>query len=168
MADHVVDTNVLIVASSSDSASPAFDTDVPVQQRRVVFEWLAVFRNDPGRVAVLDQGFQIWKEYRNKLGDQDFGLRVMIEKLTTARFHNIGYDQDGLARLPAKLEAAVSDRSDRKFVAVALADQGRSTIVNATDTDWYDAEAALAPHGIHVEQIIDGWCRAKHRSKTGR
>jgi len=42
------------------------------------------------------------------------------------------------------------DRSDRKFVAVAIASQERPPILNASDTDWWGARAALSRHGIEV------------------
>lgn len=156
MSDHVIDTNVLVTGSASRVQA----SHVPAAERLRVFEWLAAFRVDTDRLAVLDGEFRIWREYRDNLDAQDFGLLVMTEKLQTARFHNVEYDDDGHARLPASLEAHVSDRNDRKFVAVALADGGSCTIVNATDADWLDAEPALAAVGIRVEQLLDEWLRS--------
>ncbi len=163
MSDHVVDTNVLLVASVPDPMSPFKDTHVPLKEQRRVFEWLVAFRGDGGRVAVLDAQFKIWSEYKDNLSEQDFGSLVMREKLQTARFHSVTYDDNGHALLPAPLEAAVPDHEDRKFVAVALADAGRSTIVNATDGDWLKAETALAAKGIQIEQLLDAWLRGSSR-----
>lgn len=42
------------------------------------------------------------------------------------------------------------DRSDRKFVAVALAAQTAPQILNAADTDWWQHRAALQQHGITI------------------
>lgn len=71
MTDHVVDTNVLLVASAGDPASRFADSHVPFEQRRVVLDWLAAFRDDDGRRLVLDDQFAIFREYRRKLTDHD-------------------------------------------------------------------------------------------------
>ena len=46
------------------------------------------------------------------------------------------------------LMAEVHDRSDRKFIAVVLADALESSIVNATDSDWAPWTAVLASFGV--------------------
>lgn len=166
MADHLVDTNVLCAASTADPGSRYGGTDhVPPEALKLALDWLAAFRRDRSRSLVLDRTFFIMREYRNKLTDQDLGLLVVMEKLRTARFHAVEFDQDGHAVLPETLAGVVHDLSDRKFVAVALADGGRSTIVNACDTDWYDWEQALADVGVVVEQLADGWCRGQWERK---
>jgi len=42
------------------------------------------------------------------------------------------------------------DRSDRKFVAVALAHPETPPILNATDSDWWHYRIALEMHGIKL------------------
>ena len=162
MTDHVIDTNVLIVASAAHPYSPFDDTHVPPAEREAVLEWLSAFRRDE-RHLVLDTMFKIYDEYRNKLTDQDLGLQVITEKLQHSflRTHSIRYDADGTAVVPDCFRAL--DRSDRKFLATALADGGRSTIVNAADPDWYAVEDECVRHGIVVEQIIDAWLRARSK-----
>lgn len=164
--DHVLDTNVLLVASASDPASPFNDSaHVPLAEQRTVLKWLSEFRKDRSRHLVLDSQREIMREYKKQLRKDDYGYQLFIEKLQTARFHPIELDETGSARLPEPLQTEVKDRSDRKFVAVALADAGESSLVNACDTDWYDCEATLMQAGINVEQIIDGWCRVKYTEK---
>jgi len=51
MADHVVDTNVLIVASAADPGSPFEATHVPPKERQIVLAWLKEFRGDKDRRA---------------------------------------------------------------------------------------------------------------------
>jgi hypothetical protein len=168
MPDHIIDTNVLLVASAHDPGSPFKDSDhVPVKHRQGVFEWLASFRRDNTRQVVLDQNFTIYNEYRNKMSDQDFGLQVMKTKmeLFLLRQVNIDYDSDGKGALPRDLKQVVYDEDDRKMVAVALADHGRSTIVNACESDWYDWEEALNQAGVVIEHLIDDWCRSKWNDK---
>jgi hypothetical protein len=165
----VLDTNVLLVASASDPSSPFKDSEhVPLAEQRAVLKWLSEFRRDRSRHLVLDEQREVMREYKRQLGKNDYGYQVVIEKLQTARFHRIELDEGGAARLPEPLQTEVKDRSDRKFVAVALADAGESSLVNACDTDWYDCQDALMQAGINVEQIIDDWCREKHREKQGK
>ena len=158
MSDHVVDTNVLLVASAADLRSPFGDTHVPANERKVVLDWLSAFRNG-GESLVVDNSFRIYNEYRNKLTDQDFGLHVVHEKMTKSNFRQarVDYQEDGTAIIPDDL--AELDRSDRKFLAAALADSGRSSIVNATDTDWLAVEEPCRRHGVVVEQLIGDWLR---------
>jgi hypothetical protein len=163
VGDHVIDTNVLLIASALHPGSPFKDSNVPAEQQQVVFDWLMEFRKNGQRKMVLDQSLKIWEEYHNKMTrGQDIGSLVIAEKLQFARFVEIAYDKDGHGCLPEKLEEVVDDRADRKLVAVALTDvdQGeQSSIVNASDTDWYRWENALNQAGVVVEQVIDDWCR---------
>jgi hypothetical protein len=168
MPDHIIDTNVLVVASTT------LQSEVPTEHRQSVVDWLSEFRRDARRLLTLDAAWSIWSEYRNNCGSTDgerqqsFGFRVAADKLQTARWLSIDFDGDGHAVLPKALALAIRDRSDRKFVAVALADEGKSSIVNASDTDWYGAEEALKEHGVMLQQLIDAWCRAKHLEKQQR
>jgi len=98
-----------------------------------------------------------------RLSEQDFGHLVIREKIQSARWYAIELDRNGDASLPAELNAIVHDRSDRKFVAVALADDGQSSIVNACDTDWLGWEEGLQAAGIEVEQLLGEWCEEKRR-----
>jgi len=76
------------------------------------------------------------------------------------RLHEIEYevdDPDRTARIPP--EFAALDRSDRKFLAVALADLAdgnHSAIINATDTgDWRKIDAPCQAHGVVIRQLLD-------------
>ena len=42
------------------------------------------------------------------------------------------------------------DRSDRKFVAVAITSKNYPKVLNATDTDWCNFRLALERHGVLV------------------
>lgn len=170
MGDHIIDTNVLLVASARDStqdSGPGFtDSNVPSEQQEIVREWLKAFRTDGQRNLVLDGSWKIWREYRNNMTEQDLGLMVVKEKLSLARFIEISYDKDGHGCLPADL--AKVDPSDRKFVALALKDlsDGRSSmIVSAEDRGWYNCEEALKQAGVVVLQLIEDWSRAKWKEK---
>jgi hypothetical protein len=48
------------------------------------------------------------------------------------------------------------DRSDRKFVAVALASRLDPSVLNATDTDWWHYRECLKRHGVRVVFLCSG------------
>ncbi len=162
MADHVLDTNVLLVASAVHPASPFDDSDLPAELLERVLYWLGDFRADTGRHLVLDELFKIYDEYRNKLTDQDYGLMVINEKMQHACFVDVKY-ANGHAVVPPAF--AAFDPSDRKFLAAHLCDVANSTLVNATDTDWLEIEPELSEAGACVEHLLEPWLRGKFAEK---
>jgi hypothetical protein len=171
---YVVDTNVLIAASAADPLHPKDIDATPSdpELRRQVWEWLRQFRESSARL-VLDQQQEIYKEYRNKLNGNDYGLQVVIHKLSTCATDivSVAYDADGNARVPAPLEAVVHDLADRKLVAACLESlrlHQPCLIAFAGDTDWHDWEAALRAYGVELEPIIEAWSRQRHAEKQHR
>jgi len=156
---HVIDTNVLLVASAAEPYSPFDDSHVPPAEQAAVLDWLAAFRADESRDLVIDDLFRIYQEYRNKLTDQDYGMQVVQEKLQSARFVGIELDSDGIALVPPAF--AAFDRSDRKLLAAALVDPASISIVNAVDSDWLEIETELREAGVTVVQVLDTWLRAQ-------
>lgn len=153
MADHLVDTNVLLVASASDAFDHRYP-DVPAtpDEVEIVLDWLAAFRDDSSRRLAVDEMFKIYEEYRNKLTDQHYGLQVVHHKMATLRTEVVEYDDGGHGVVPPGLQGV--DRSDRKFVAAALNDPHGLQIVNATDSDWAEQAEALRAHGVHVLELL--------------
>lgn len=172
-ARYVVDTNVLIAASSVDPSSSVSNQATPEdpELRLRVWEWLDDFERSAS-CMVLDSSGQIDEEYRKKLGFNDFGLQVLISKYSSWRIDmvDVYYDIDGYAILQADLASTITDRSDRKMVAAALealSTVGECAVANASDTDWYDWESALTLVNIDVEQLLPEWSRAKWQEKHG-
>jgi hypothetical protein len=166
MPDYVVDTNVLLVASAAHPFSPFDECDLTETDRDKVLDWLSRFHADQDCRMVWDRDFRIYDEYRHKLGEQDYGLLVVHEKMGSSRQVDIEYDLDTHALVPG--DFADLDNSDRKFLAVVLADDAKPTLANATDTDWLKIETRLADAGIQVEHIIETWLRGKHAEKESR
>lgn len=179
---HVIDTNVLLVASSAHETSPFAPEATPVEEaelRKKVLSWLIEFEESE-RQIVLDWGWEIVDEYRgknrrNKLTDQDYGMQVVLHKFSSGQYHGIKlqFDDNGHAIIPdSTLQSVVTDRDDRKMVAAVLATGGISNgcnLVNACDTDWYDCKEALDSAGVYVHQIIgDEWCYPKWQVKQQR
>lgn len=173
----VVDTNVLIVASSADASSPFQPEATPIQEQKLrqkVLDWLVAFEADSQRHAVLDWDWHICGEYRNKLTEQDYGWLALMSKKDRNEVVWVGLemDADGHAVLNNELAVAVTDLADRKMVAAALdaLSQGMVTrLTNACDTDWLDCEAVLKQHGIEVEHLLlREWLQAKWQQKHGK
>lgn len=173
----VVDTNVLIVASSADESSPFQPEATPVQEhelRQKVLDWLEAFEADSQRHAVLDWDWHMCGEYQNKLTDQDYGWLALMAKRDRNEVIWVGLDMDadGHAVLTPELALAVTDLADRKMVAAALAalaDGVVTRLTNACDTDWLDCQDALKAHGIEVEHLLlQEWLQAKWHQKHGK
>jgi len=163
MDDHVIDTNVLLVASAAHPFSPFSDSHVPPEHRETVLDWLVAFRGDSGRKLVLDMTMEIYQEYRNKLGDQDLGLQVIHERMADAEWVEISLDANGHGVVPAALSSL--DRSDRKLAAAALAAPRPTTIVNCADSDWLDTEEGCNAAGVRVQHLLEAWLRSTHAAR---
>lgn len=171
---YVVDTNVLIAASAADPSHPA-DIDATPQDpdlRLEVWLWLDEFQGSSSRL-VLDFGGEIYGEYCNKLGFNDFGRQVVLHKWSTAAVDNVDLQPGpaGYGTLPAALVPVIHDVDDRKMVAAALAamnEHGECPIAFAGDTDWHGWEIALTGHGVCLLPIIEAWSRAKYAAKLSR
>lgn len=168
---YVVDTNVLIAASAADTTRPR-DIDAAPDDpalRKKVWEWLNAFKNSTSRL-ILDDAYAIFKEYRNKLTEQDFGIQVVIHKWNTncADSVRVDFDADGNVILPSALVPVIHDLADRKMVAAALASRneyGQGCVAFASDSDWHGWEAKLKEHGVELEPIIEEWSRKKYEEK---
>ncbi|WP_018858532.1 hypothetical protein [Rhizobium sp. 42MFCr.1] len=171
---YVIDTNVLIAASAADPNNPKDIDATPADpdRRMEVWDWLGAFEKSESRL-ILDSDLKILEEYRNKLGFNDYGIQVVIHKMSTAALDNVlvEYDASGHGVLPATLEAVVHDLEDRKMVAAALESHssfGEGCIAFAGDTDWHDWETELCAHALLLEPIIEDWSRQKHQEKKLR
>ena len=172
----VVDTNVLIVASAANAPELFYPDATPVEEadlRLQVLEWLKGFESDGSRHLVLDWGWTIMDEYRNKLDEQDYGILVALHKQTHQQVCWVNFPQDpnGDAQLPPDIAAAVTDLADRKMVAAALdaiEQSGNCALVNACDTDWLDCQEAVTSAGITIENLIEPWLRHKWAAKKAR
>ncbi|NJK31558.1 MAG: hypothetical protein HC927_03585 [Deltaproteobacteria bacterium] len=159
MTDAIIDTNVLLTSSHADPDSPFDGTDhLTAEQCLQVMNWLLDFVASDAHI-VFDEDFKIYEEYRNKMSDQDLGLIAIHRKLESEllRTHIIDYDTSGFATVPDAF--AQLDRSDRKFLAVAIKDLEtghESEIINATDTDdWQKIAVPCTEHGIAIRHLLE-------------
>ena len=113
---------------------------------------------------VLDDDDEIVDEYLDNLGHAGTpGIgRVFAKWARDSRFTDtlvqrvrIAPCNDGRWRqyeeFPDRQDLATFDKSDQKFVAVALASGENPPILNAVDSDWWNHRAALSAAGVNVE-----------------
>jgi hypothetical protein len=111
---------------------------------------------------VLDDGYRILLEYRDNLrsdgqpGEGDAFLKwVLTNQANPQKCDQVHINAteggNNFAEFPDDPDLRGFDRSDRKFVAAALAHPDSPPILNAVDTDWWLFRDALARNGVHVE-----------------
>lgn len=166
----VIDTNVLIVATTASKRRPPRQIEkrgetVPVNtedELQAVFSWLDGINKDPHAHIVLDFPHNmIEDEYGKKIDKDEFGRMVIANKLSRCQYFPVFAEPDehGDAIILHDAAEKVKDRADRRMVAAAL--ESGAPIANACDTDWLDLlhNGTLAELGISVHHIIEAWCR---------
>lgn len=153
----VIDTNVIVVANnkSEHAGLNCFNACVNA---------LETAKNR--RTVLVDSGMTILDEYRRhgclsgQPGLGDAFIKWLWNNQGNTRFckhiditPKVDDDED-FEEFPNDPDLTGFDRSDRKFVAVALASSCNPKILNATDSDWWNYRGHLVRHGV----IIDFLC----------
>jgi hypothetical protein len=156
MADVVFDTNVPVVANGlADQASVACVEaciDKLLQSRTQ-----DVFLVDGG--GLIFEEYQRYLAHRGQPGPGDAFFKWLWDNQANAAhcrripITSIDPDPRGFLEFPDDPRLATFDPSDRKFVAVSLAAGSAPRIVNASDTDWWNARNVLAEYGVNIEFI---------------
>lgn len=154
MMHWVVDTNVPRVANwphDSTHASP-----------ECVLECVRRIRELTTRGGLLlDDGWRIIREYQNQLrsagqpGVGDAFLRAVLTRYADPAWCTLvpvtPHPERDFEEYPDDPDLAAFDRSDHKFVAVALAGPQPATVLNAVDRDWSEHRQALERNGLRIE-----------------
>ena len=151
-AEVVVDTNVPLVANGKAEQAGWKCEDACVRK---------LIQVQAGRRTLVDDKRLIFKEYLKRLslsgqpGLGDAFFKWLWENQANPQHCRIvpvtvhdGRSDSRSSRTSARLDSF--DRSDRKFVAVALASGSSPKVLNAADTDWRDHRQALAENGVDV------------------
>lgn len=159
MATYVVDTSVFLTAQGdANQMSPDCQNTA------------LIFIRDLSRNhnLCLDQTQKIVREYRNKIPRLSFIDELINRMLSRNRidFVPIEFDLAGDALLPNTCE--VTDRSDRKFVAVALAHPAQPPIFNASDTDWLENEKELNACQVKITHLCERELRDQLAKKQAK
>ena len=150
MTAFVVDTNVPMVANG---CAPQAD-----DQCRLSCVGKLGYLMEQGTVAI-DNKDAILKEYINRfsrsggrnVGDQFF-IHVINNQYDEKRVQRVAVtpiddERRGFEELPEN----TFDRSDRKFLAVAVS--ADAVVLNATDSDWGEEQELMDGLGVKVEQL---------------
>ena len=153
MSAVIFDTNVCIVANRAHSA--ASPTCVRASTEAL--------RKGRTQLVLLDNGQRILREYRKHLsakgqpgvGDAFFKWlwenQANPERCGRIVITECAEGDREYEEFPDDASLRGFDRSDQKFVAVAIASQLKPTIVNATDSDWHHYKVALEPYPLELE-----------------
>ena len=154
----VVDTNVPLTANGKAEQVSLLCVGLCARKLREIMRQ---------HILVLDDAWHIIKEYKNRLhssgqpGPGDAFLRWVLTNWANpercALVHITPYDlcedERDFEEFPHTHVLSGFDRSDRKFVAVALTHPETPPVLNATDSDWWDYREVLADHGVMVKFI---------------
>ncbi len=154
MTHYVADTNVPVVANGKSGQASDECVLACIQQLETVYA--------NGKI-VLDNLGLILAEYRNHLslsgqpGAGDYFMKWASDVQANELFCEqviitpMEHDSSDFDEFPPDPALQNFDRSDRKFVAVALASANKPTILNAVDSDWSQYHGALALHGVEIK-----------------
>ena len=150
-AELVVDTNVAVVANGSHSNAG------PNCVRKCI-DNLRQAQN--GSRVLLDDKQLILTEYRRNLhpsgqpGTGDAFFKWLYENQANPEYcRKVAVNSHPgreLEEFPEDPLLSSFDRSDRKFVAVAIASGTAPKILSASDTDWWLFRGELLTHGVHI------------------
>jgi len=159
----VVDTNVPIVANGvAEQASPECVSACAVRLRELT---------DSGKL-VLDDGWRIMTEYTGHLhsegqpGPGDAFLKWVLtnyrnpDRCELVRITPSGAAETDFVEFPDSDDLRDFDRSDRKFIAVALAHPERPPILQATDAEWWEMREAFDEAGVTIDFLCEDDIRA--------
>lgn len=168
----IVDTNVPLVANGENPAAGQACQKASITALQNILNRGAV---------VLDKGREILSEYSNKLRARDgqspgdaFYLWVLQNLWTEERCHwvritPVDDSLGGFKEFPKDPDLRKFDRSDRKFVAAALAHKDKPEILVSYDTDWWNHREALERCGVTVNFVCRSAIReASERKHKGR
>jgi hypothetical protein len=151
----VVDTNVAMVASGLHDGADDGCIDACIKR-------LSAIQNAGG--LLVDNQLLILHEYTRKLGHSGQpgaghafvkwahdhqAIPASVRQVPITRISDHTWRQ--YEEFPDCPELAAFDRSDQKFVAVALASGNSPAILNAVDSDWWNHRTALQDAGVTPE-----------------
>ena len=160
----VVDTNVAVVANGRED-----ETNVDANCRLTCMERLRALTH--GDVVAIDDQGLILREYGNRLsfsgmpgvGDaffkHVFNHQYQNEHVQRVAVTPCDDDSRGFEELPEN----AFDRSDRKFLAVAVV--AGACVLNATDSDWREHQALMDQLGVEVRELCPQYRRAGGRRR---
>jgi hypothetical protein len=170
MARVVVDTNVLMIASSASSASLVCElsclravTALMTRGKFVVDSNDLIIKEYRSVLSALPEGsfgsdLVIW------LNDHLYGGRY-IERIPITPVDGSGTN---FSEFPGDAALGRFDPDDRKFIATALAHTGCRKIYQGLDTKWIPFNGALQRAGLQVEYLCPVDAASIVKTRTAR
>jgi len=153
MPAFVVDVNVAIVANGNSTQADEHCRLACIQALREVMQ----------NIICIDTKDHIVKEYQTYLsrsgqpGSGDEFMAWLHDNQCNAerceRIHITRHNGREFEEFPNDQSLARFDRSDRKYVAVALGSANNPEVLNAVDSDWDEHQEALDTIGIRVKEL---------------
>ncbi len=161
MEAYVVETNVAIVANNRVEQTPQADVRCVQACITKLVECVKILKGGLEGRLVLDARGEIEREYAAYLsfsGQPGVGDEFFFEVCQQAYGPHcervpITPQGDSYEEFPNDAVLASFDRSDRKFVAVALASAHHPVILNAVDSDYRDHQGALKAAGVCIKEL---------------
>jgi hypothetical protein len=166
MAEYIIDTNVPIIAQGDS------DYTEDCQERCAHFMESIKYET---HIVVIDSDYDLLVEYEKNATryKQDSYLREFVKWLhrhkdNSSKVKKVNISQDsekGYIEVPQNLHALNFDWSDRKFIAVAIANDKIAPIIEAGDSKWIGWESALNNEGISVDFLCKKELWEKYNQK---
>lgn len=167
MTEYIVDTNVPLVASGK---APHMSPNCVI----ACVNFIESIKKGE-YLLVIDSNFLMIGEYlkemqnlpTNTLGNQFLKFiltyRDIPIKVKQVDIHQL--DEFNFIEVPQSIIDIGFDNSDRKFVAVAIANNNLAPIAQAADSKWIGWEKALNNEGITVRFLCKDELKAIHQTK---
>lgn len=168
----VVDTNVPKTANLAINAEK--DSDVRDVDILACVE--AIDHVIKNRALVIDQGDEIFTEYRNQLslkGQPGMGDRFMKwvkdNRWTLPESNRVPLTKtgDSYEQFPPDIRLKSFDPSDKKFIAVAYGHPDKPPILQAVDSKWWGYREMLLESGIEICFLCPDYVENKYNKKRG-
>lgn len=128
--------------------------------------------------VVIDDQWHLIREYQNKMPGSTQGsfsrlfwkyvVTNMADSNKVKQVSITAIGDDDFEEFPQSLRDEIDfDVSDRKFVAVAVANDGKAPIAQAADSKWIGWETALKEVGVNILFLCKDELSAKYQEKMG-
>lgn len=155
----IVDTNVAVTANGQSQQADLSCVRACIEN---------LLHIQKGRKMVLDTSWHVIREYKDNLSESgqpgvgDAFLLWVLQNWANpdiCELHILKMKDQEFADFPITPDLAQFDRSDRKFIALAVV--SNAPIHTAVDQDFWDYKDALAKHQIRVEFVCPNQFGAK-------
>ncbi len=169
---YIIDTNVPLQAGKRPSSLSAEEAECTLECLRLIKN----FMDDDSSALVLDGDWEILREYSKKINlSGEPTIAEQFYKWACSYAMSRIKDEDNVflsknasdeyVDFPDDKRLEGFDRSDRKFVALAVKHKEHPPIVNAMDTDWWNYKYILAEHGINVNFLCEEYIKNKTKRR---